>query len=615
MDLAELRQFAAVWLIDFEFTQPKGSGERPVLICLSARDYLSRRRLDLDHTQLRQGCPPFDIEHSLFVAYAARAEMSCFKVLGWPIPPYILDLNLEYRHLRNDGRPHPRALINALDHFHLPTIGAEEKEDMRALAIRGAPFTAAEMRALQEYCASDTAALARLLPAMAPHIDLLYALVRGRFTGCVAEMEHVGIPVDQVLLGVLRERWGEIRDVFVGNIQRYWDLFTEGKLTRAKFQRFIDALHIPYWPRTPTGWYRRDTDTLRDMAVIYPEIQRLKEAMDFLGQVRELKLAVGADGRNRTPLWPTSTKTMRCAPSTMEFAFNIPAWLRCLIQPHDGMALAYLDFRQEEPAIAACWSGDPGMTHGYQVGGDLYVDFAQRAQAIPSELSATDAKRHYKHVRDQYKICLLASMYGQQEQSLASRMGRSPLHAAMLLEHLRRAYSRFITWIDNEIDCAFARGCMRSRLGWTLYVKPETRETSLLNYPMQVTGSEILQRAVWFAQRAGVRVCCTVHDALLIEAPIADIAHHAWLAKEAMRRASADILSGFELYIDGWGETAPDDFIVHPDHYHDPRGVTTWRQLVPLLGEEFCAPLMNKSGASRRQGAVHLPGFTTGATR
>jgi DNA polymerase I len=591
MHLEELRRFSHVWLIDFEFTQPKGSGERPVLICLSARDYLTKQRLDLNATQLHPGHPPFDIEHSLFVAYAARAEMSCFKVLGWPIPPYILDLNIEYRHFRNDGRQHPRRLIHALDHFNLPTIGADEKDDMIALATRGAPFTAAEMHALQDYCASDTAALARLLPVMAPHIDLLYALVRGRFTGCVAEMEHVGIPIDLELLTVLRERWGDIRNVFVGNIQRYWDLFDDGKLNRAKFQRYIDSLRIPYWPRTPNGWYRRDKDTLRDMAAIYADIQRLREAIDFLGQVRGLQLAVGRDGRNRTPLWPSSTKTMRCAPSSTEFLFGLPAWLRCLAQPPEGAALAYLDFRQEEPAIAACWSGDPAMTHGYQVGGDLYVDFAQRGGAIPSGLSAKAAKRQYRRVRDQYKICLLASMYGQQEQSLASRMGRSPLHAAMLLEQLRRAYPRFIAWIDNEIDCALVRGYMQSRLGWTLQTKPETRETSLLNYPMQVTGSEILQRAVWFAQRAGVRVCCTVHDALLIEAPVSEIAHHAWVTREAMRRASADILSGFDLFIDGWGEHSTDDFIQYPDHYCDPRGAGTWAQLTDILGEEWCSTL------------------------
>jgi hypothetical protein len=332
-----------------------------------------------------------------------------------------------------------------------------------------------------------------------------------------------------------------------------WDLFEDGKLKRDKFQRYIDGLGIPYWPLTPTGWYRRDTDTLRDMAVIYPHIKDLKEGMDLLGQVRELKLPVGHDGRNRTPLWPSATKTMRCAPSTTEFVFNLPAWLRALVRPPDGYALAYLDFRQEEPAIAACLSDDPAMMHGYRVG------------------------------RDQYKICLLASMYGQQQRSLASRMGRSPLHAAVLLAQLRQAYPRFIAWIDNEIDWALVCGGMRSLLGWTLRPRPDTRETSLLNYPMQTTGAEILQRAMYFAQRARVEVCCPVHDAILIQARAEDIAHHTWLAKEAMRQASADILSGFELFIDGWGETGPSDFIVYSNHYRDPRGQSTWARLAPLL--------------------------------
>jgi DNA polymerase I len=592
MDLSELRRFAHVWLIDFEFTQPKGSGERPVVICLSARDYLTGRRLDLDETQLRPRLPPFDTHHSLFVAYAARAEMSCFKALQWPIPHYILDLNIEYRLFRNDGAPHPRRLLDAMHYFNLPTIGADEKQEMVDLATRGRPFTPTEMRALQDYCASDTAALARLLPAMASHIDLLYALVRGRFTGCVGEMEHLGIPIDTDMLVWLREHWEDIRGLFIDDIQQQWDLFDAGKLKRDKFQRYIDGLGIPYWPRTPTGWYRRDTDTLRDMAVIYPRMKELKEGMDLLGKVRELKVAVGHDGRNRTPLWPSATKTMRCAPSTTEFVFNLPAWLRSLVRPPEGYALAYLDFRQEEPAIAACLSGDPAMIHGYRVGGDLYVDFAKRANAIPSSVTTGEAKRRYKAVRDQYKICLLASMYGQQERSLASRMGRSPLHAAVLLTQLRQAYPRFITWIDNEIDWALVRGYMRSRLGWTLRPRPDTRETSLLNYPMQTTGSEILQRAVYFAQRAGVEVCCPVHDALLIQARAEDIAHHAWLAKEAMRQASADILSGFELFIDGWGETDASDFIVSPNRYRDPRGQSTWARLAPLLRQHTTWPLV-----------------------
>jgi DNA polymerase I len=273
---------------------------------------------------------------------------------------------------------------------------------------------------------------------------------------------------------------------------------------------------------------------------------------------------------------------MRCAPSTAEFIFNLPAWLRSVIKPAEGDALAYLDFRQEEPAIAACQSGDMAMMDGYRVGGDLYVDFAKRARAIPPDIPLDVAKKQFEAVRDQYKICLLASMYGQQEYSLASRMGRTPLHARMLLRQLWQAYPRFAQWIENEIDWALTRGYMRSRLRWTLYTSDDTRETSLLNWPMQVTGSEILQRAVYLAQQAGVHVCCTVHDALLIEAPIADIAHHAWLTKEAMRKASGDILGGFELFIDGWGERDHRDFIVAPHRYQDKRGKSTWNKIRTL---------------------------------
>jgi DNA polymerase-1 len=443
----------------------------------------------------------------VFVAYAARAEMSCFAALHWPIPRYILDLNIEYRHYRNDGGQHRHKLLDAMHYFGLPTIESHEKQEMIDLAIRGGPFTPSEMHALQDYCASDTRALQRLLPAMAPHIDLVYALVRGRFTGCVGQMEHLGVPVDLRLLHWLHEHWEGLRALFVGELQRYWDLFDDsGKLKTQKFTRYIDALGIPYWPRTPTGHYRRDKDTLRDMAMIYPAIKDLREGFDMLGQLRALKLAVGRDGRNRTPLWPISTKTMRCAPSTTEFVFNLPAWLRSLVKPAEGRALAYLDFRQEEPAIAACLSRDQAMSDGYRIGGDLYVDFAKQAQAIPCELPTAEAKAHYGSVRDQYKICLLASMYGQQERSLASRMGKPPSHAAMLLRQLRRAYPRFTAWIDNEIDWAYLHGYMRSRLDWTLYTRPDTRETSLLNYPMQVTGSEVLHRAVYQAQLAGVQV-------------------------------------------------------------------------------------------------------------
>jgi DNA polymerase-1 len=600
MNLAELQPFHAVWLIDFEFCQP--DGERPTVWCLSARDFLTGTRLDLDRSQLRYGRPPFDVHNSLFVAYAARAEMSCFAALGWPLPKYILDLNIEFIHYHNDGRPHPRRLIDALDDFDLPHIDAEDKEDMRQLAMRG-DLTADEMHALQAYCATDTEALALLLPAIAPHIDLLYALVRGRFTGCVGRMEHVGVPYDAEVLDRLRDHWQEVKQIFIDSMQREWDLFADGKLRRHKFKAYVDSLHLPYWPRTPTGHYSQDKDVLRDMAAIYPQIRRLREAMDFWGQLKTLQVPLGHDGYSRTPLWPNSTKTGRCAPSTAKFVFNLPAWLRCGVRPPPGYALAMLDYRQEEPAIAACLSEDPAMMDGYTTGGDLYLDLAQRAGAIPAHermavATLADVKARYKAVRDRYKICLLASMYGQQAKSLAGQIGQAPIYAAALLRQLAHAYPRFVQWIDNEIDLAFINGQMATPLRWRLRTHRHTRETSLLNFPMQAMGAAILQRAVYFTQQAGVQVCAPIHDAILIQAPVEDIRDHAWRAKEAMQRASRDLLGGFTIQVDGWGKHSPDDFIVWPHHYTDGRGRGMWAKLAPILGvnpfDELEAPRIKR---------------------
>ena len=78
-------------------------------------------------------------------------------------------------------------------------------------------------------------------------------------------------------------------------------------------------------------------------------------------------LAVGGDGRNRTMLSPFGTVTARNAPSTTKFIFGPSVWLRGLIKPAEGYGLAYIDWSQQEFAIAAALSGDAieqsGLSH------------------------------------------------------------------------------------------------------------------------------------------------------------------------------------------------------------------------------------------------------------
>jgi DNA polymerase-1 len=87
----------------------------------------------------------------------------------------------------------------------------------------------------------------------------------------------------------------------------------------------------------------------------------LRELRHALGELRLNSLAVGLDGRNRTLLSPFRSKTSRNQPSNAKAIFGAATWIRGLIKPEPGTALAYLDFSSQEFAIAACLSGDERM--------------------------------------------------------------------------------------------------------------------------------------------------------------------------------------------------------------------------------------------------------------
>ena len=51
-------------------------------------------------------------------------------------------------------------------------------------------------------------------------------------------------------------------------------------------------------------------------------------------------LLIGADGRNHAAVFPFGTKTSRNAPRGRAFLFTNPAWMRFLIRPEKGRAVA-----------------------------------------------------------------------------------------------------------------------------------------------------------------------------------------------------------------------------------------------------------------------------------
>lgn len=722
-----LHHYREVWLADFEFRQP--AGERPEPVCMVAREYRTGRTLRVwadDLAAMDQ--PPFPIgTDALLVAYFASAELGCFLALGWPIPARVLDLFCEFRNLTN-GRETVagNGLLGALAFFGLGGIDGAEKADMRALAQRSSPYSEAERRALLDYCETDVVALAKLLPAMLPKIDLPRALLRGRYMAAVAAMEWNGVPIDVPTLETLRANWRALKGQLVQRIDsdygvyvptgrtlnpdstlgaeilrtaddwgvdphmlaeavdqvwredkqaraeqqeafkaarkatglragriadweqggrdhstwpgldtkarelaghypalgigrgfdeagydeadyagRLWGLLREGArptkpkhdrdvLTRAaelvasagpacraerlsfcrrKFAEWLAREGIP-WPRLESGELALDDDTFRQMARTHPAVAPLRELRHSLGEMRLfVDLAVGPDGRNRCLLSPFRSVTGRNQPSNAKFIFGPSCWLRSLIKPGPGRAVAYVDWSQQEFGIAAALSGDPAMMDAY-TSGDPYLAFAQQAGAVPADAT----KKTHPAEREQFKVTSLAVQYGMGAQSLAQSLGVSEARGRELLQLHRQAYPTFWHWSEAAVNHAMLRGWLQTVFGWRVQVGQKVNPRSLANFPMQANGAEMLRLACCLATERGIAVCAPVHDALLVEGPADEIETEVAETQTAMAEASRVVLAGFELRSDA-------KIVRYPDQYSDPRGERMWETVMGILGE------------------------------
>ena len=577
LDLLPFRNIVAV---DFEFEfgghnsfdEAARSGERPRPGCMVAKELRGGQTWRIWRDEFGS-LPPFPTGNdSVVIAYYASAELGCFKALGWPKPAHILDLYVEFRNRTNGlWTPAGSGLVGALTYFGLDGIGAQEKDDLRALILRGGPWSEDEI-AILDYCGADVEALERLLPKMLPRIDLPRALLRGRSMAAAAAMEWTGVPIDIVTLELLRAHWTHIQDDLITAIDADYGVFEGRTFKYERWERFLIAHNIP-WPRLESGRLDLSDDTFRQMARTHPVVAPMRELRSALSEMRLTDLAVGRDGRNRTILSAFRARTSRFQPSNTKYIFGPSVWLRGLIKPPPGHGVAYCDWEQQEFGIAAALSGDVAMCAAYHTG-DPYFAFAKQAGAVPLDAIKAD----HKPIRELYKQAVLAVQYGQGQEGLAARIGQPLIVARDLLRAHHETYRLFWLWSDAVVDHAMLHGSLHTVLGWHIHVGENPNPRSLRNFPMQANGSELLRLACCLATERAIEVCAPIHDAVLICAPLDRLDTDIETMCACMAEASRIVLNGFELRTEA-------KVVRYPDRYMDDRGVVMWDRVMRLIAQ------------------------------
>jgi hypothetical protein len=512
----------------------------------------------------------------LVVVFSAGAEASCFYALGWPMPSHILDLYSEHLvEVNGLGLP-PKlnSLVAVLARHGLPAMTAAQKQAMRDKIIGQDRWTPAERDEILTYCAADVDAGERLLPIMVRKglIDWERALWRGAYMWCSASIEHNGIPVDADLYRRLVGNWKAMQHVLIQRVDAGYGVYVDDSFNRKKFAAWLAANGIP-WPRLPTGQLQLEQQVFKSQAEAYPILGPLRELTLTLAQMRSTGLSIGFDARNRFWLRPLLSRTGRNQPSTSANILGSAAWLRGLVTPPSGHGLALIDWTAQELAIAAGRSRDPRMCEGYRTG-DIHM-----AVAIDAKLAPPGAtKATHPAARERAKSVSLGTNYGISPYGVAAALGIPLAEGRELLEAHRTAYPTFWTWLRRIMDTAMLTSQMTAPMGWHLHIIGEPNPRAIQNWTMQASGAEMMQAAVVKMIRAGLTLCATAHDAIMILAPVDRLASDVILAREIMERVSLSFTRGLLVRTEV-------RVLLPGERLLEPRGVRMWNLVMDLLAE------------------------------
>jgi hypothetical protein len=592
--------FASVVVCDFEYEV--SAGDLPSPLCMVAY-VLDEGLRHVCTVRLWRGefgtAPPFDIgPNTLFVAYSAWAEMTCFKVLDWRFPVHVFDQHTAYLAASNILLPYnpdevkkkPRKrLSDACRAYRLKGWERIDKEDISKAIGDGTWRGRYSPQEIFDYCEEDVKMSVRLLRAqlqrycdqrgytLLPAADVERVIWWSNYSAkAVSLIQARGMPIDAALWNLIQEN----KTAVIGELLRQFDpshgdddpIYTpDGKWTYERLERWLIRSGIITWPRTESGRLDTSREALALMSHI-PGIEELSALRDSVSFVIKATLPIGRDGRNRCSLFPFCTATGRNAHA--KSLYNVHAGMRSLmVFPEDKIGV-YLDWRTQEIGVAAALSEDPALIAAYR-SGDIYHALALIC-SITDDPDPAHWKKNNPDQRQRMKPLQLGINYGMGVPSLARGLDRHPLIASGIIETHRRTYPRFWQWRDEMVLSAMLNRRIESVFGWPLRITTSPNRRAIYNFPMQSGGAEMLRLAACRLCEAGIVPCMLIHDGILIEAGSPEQVE---LAKEIMRSAGRDTCDGLEISVD------VDQTLVGGARYCDKRPVAKkmWETIMRTL--------------------------------
>ena len=517
--------------------------------------------------------PHFDYENILLVTYNATAEIGSYLKQLHGRPKNIWDAYVETSRLYKPMRMGKGALtlLTTAENYGIEDkLTVVEKERNLDLILRRNEFshlpfdyTYTEQKQILDYCQSDTEILRQVFVKQVLDIEtklnlkteedfereLWQIMNRGYAIGCVSLVERNGIPVDTNLIHKFNEAWPKVKDNLIRKINKEINLFTDDLLfNHKKFDELIIRNNLHHrWQRMKSGHFTTNKKVIKNH-LDCEDIKKFNEIRTFQNMTKLTSYAPGYDGRVRTSINMFGTVTGRASPSSAKYPFSASKWARNFIKPSYGSYLVYIDYTSQEPGVMGYLSKDENLISAYQ-SGDIYIHTAKLFGMVPENAT----KQSHPEERGIFKVLYLANSYGQGPKAVAESLKCSVSKAKELQNKYRQIYKKYFSWIEGNIEAGMNQKYLTTVYGWQRHINSLTTikdgktvhiHRSLLNWPIQSHGAEILRTALMDLTDNYFKVVALVHDAVMIEIPIPEFKQRLTEAKQIMVDASIKVVGG-----------------------------------------------------------------------
>jgi DNA polymerase-1 len=454
----------------------------------------------------------------------------------------------------NSGFKHTHSLAEATYKLLKEVRDTEHKTKIRDLII-SAPedFTEEEKICILDYCREDVLYLPKMLNKMVLEYKKLLGtdfnkkelleemLLRGKYSALTGVRESIGYPIDYKAVLNFSKQVSAILDDCHRDINRQFPDIMPFKYNKPKqsfswnqiatklwLQKNVDT---KAWMKTEKGQLSLSLDAWQkrySYSHDYPEgnfpaqmirFLKLKQSLNgFMpGGKKNFWDAVGPDQRVRPYMNHYGSQTSRSQPGSTSYLLLKPAWQRAMLLPKKGKAITSIDYGSEEYFISALWYNDRNMIDSY-LSGDVYLAFAKEAAIVPKNAT----KESHKYERDLCKRTVLAISYLMSKYGLADALTddtgkkHTPDEAQEYIDSFYEVYGDFKQGMEDFYNDYLQGGFAKLSDGWYLWGGNDNKR-SVSNWPIQGLGAVIMRKADMLCYEKGLKVVCTLHDALYIE--------------------------------------------------------------------------------------------------